>query len=330
MNSYAFFFDFLWKFLVIVTISSGLICGSLLVAQKGIRKISGKLFYRAIQGCVVRVLSIVCLSALMLVTVDKDLQAQCFGSFVQSNDFFGVTRIVSVLWLAVTVVLMTRDFVLYRSFSKHLQRTAVDSGRGYFLTTNLPAMSFGFLQSHVYLPSELSAEGTSFQHILQHEKVHVKNADGFWNVATLVMARLSWFNPMMFFFLRLQKLAVEMRTDEQVLTENSFDVVEYCHTLLNLAAQNQKFAASASCHLAGVEFHQLQKRILNLTQDRSSKLWLKFLSVMMLAVGLLGGLNESFATMKVDTSDSLMCYQVQHEKVIEQWLHMKVDTNKCE
>jgi hypothetical protein len=50
-------------------------------------------------------------------------------------------------------------------------------------------------------------------------------------------------------------------------------------------------------------------------------------------MGWFFGINQSFATIRVmDAGDSepLMCYQVQHEKIIETWLRIENETNKCE
>ena len=85
---------------------------------------------------------------------------------------------------------------------------------------------------------------------------------------------------------------------------------------------------------AALGFNEMKFRLENLKALSNEKP--KALRVAVLAVMCIGwfiGISEAFASMNLSSEKSPeanMCYQVQHEKIIERMLNMETRTNKCE
>jgi hypothetical protein len=339
MTELSLFSDFLWKLLVIVTLSSLAIFSSFLIAQIFLRRLSGQIYSRIAKMSTLAMIGILIAGICLLFSVDQDLQIHCFGSFVNSQGSLGITRIAGAVWGIISVLILVRDVIQYQRFQNWLALNILSKNDEYNLATNnVPPMSVGFFRSQIVVPEILERDFAQLSHVLGHEAVHIKNKDSLWSLLALVVQRLCWFNPLAIYFERGRRLAMEMATDEEAVKTNNFSPAEYSQTLLELAQGNQESLKSGLAIGAALNFSEMKIRLLNLRCDSSctqgkQKKYFKILAWAIMMMGWFFGINQSFATIRVmgaGESEPLMCYQVQHEKIIETWLRIENETNKCE
>lgn len=171
------------------------------------------------------------------------------------------------------------------------------------------------------------------KYVLAHERMHVEMRDGFWSLLALVALRLAWFNPIAYLFSRSRVLAVEMATDEAVVKLHGFDIRGYCESLVNAHRESIIKGPTLVTLGASAEYRQMHARIQNLyNQHSSSKLQLVG-SVIALLLMWGFGMGQAFASIQTEVlaNEEMMCYQVQHEKIIESLFKAPPETsNKCE
>jgi len=335
MLAYSLALDFLWKLLVVASLSSTLVFGSFLLVRPLLQKISGRFYYIIAQGSLICVLGILGVGGLLLSTFDQDLQMKCFNSFADVQGNFAITRLLAFIWFAVSFILLTLDFTRYRNFIRAIQAKVLEARQGFLIVDDsLPAMTYGFIEKVILIPQRFLYQEMEFIHVLEHERTHARNHDGLWSLLALLVQRICWFNPIVWIFERSYKVALEMATDEQTIARNQFNSLEYCQTLLaSLEHQNNK----NNKMILGVsaDFIEMKSRLENLEVSRvkGAQLRMKMIAVFVISAGWLFGFSESFASLKVDRSTSakeIMCYQVQHEKIIETLLNIRTEVNKCE
>ncbi|MNT01065.1 Methicillin resistance mecR1 protein [compost metagenome] len=198
----------------------------------------------------------------------------------------------------------------------------------------LAPLSFGLWTQQIVIPASLTANEKVLQHILGHERIHLKNRDGIWSLLALFVQRVAWFNPLSYLFERGRNLAMEMATDEEAIQNFSFSRREYGESLILVLESIRAFESDRMAAAAVLRFSDLKLRLenLNYVAPRAEKSYRKWLALGVMLVGWVWGTNQSFASLRMSNSGGqvLMCYQVQQEKIIEEWLNMKTEANKCE
>jgi|GEM_PF-4141070 Antirepressor regulating drug resistance, predicted signal transduction N-terminal membrane component len=335
MTSLALFADFLWKLLIITSLSSAIIFGVFCLVQSFLRKTSGRLFNKVAQISISTVLGTVILSTVLLLSVDQDIQEKCFGSFASAQGSFGVTRVLALVWFVGVVAFAAFDFVRVMRFKRFLNQSVLRDEAGYSIVSDeLAPLSFGFLRPQIVLPETVASDVNLKDIILNHEQTHVANRDGLWTGLAMIVSRLCWFNPLAMGFERVRRLAMEMATDEEVISKKLFSASEYASAMLQVLELNSAKRTPGFVMGAAAEFKEMKFRLENLRALELEKpMGLRFavLAVMMLGWGL--GISEAFASMNLNSAESAevnMCYQVQHEKIIERVLNMEATANKCE
>lgn len=333
MQNFASALDFTWKLLVLVSLSSTFIFGAFVLVQRFLKKVSGKYFKLWSQASLTAFLSAIALFSGLLLTLDKDLQLQCFRHFADSQGTMGLTRILAGTWLLTVIILLAKEVVQYKAFRKKVSQSVLREAEGYHVVANeFSPLTFGFLKYTIVIPEYLTLNKDHLQYILSHEKTHVANRDGLWNLLSLLCLRVCWFNPLVWIFARTRTLAVEMATDEQTITQNGFSPQGYASALV-FAISTNKSPSSPAALGASMEFAQIKERLENLDPSKKKRAGFKSVIAVIMASAWLAGVEQSLASIQLERlkpSDELMCYQVQHEKVIESWFKKKTETNKCE
>lgn len=335
MPSFETFSDFLWKLLIITSLSSAIIFGVFLLLQSFLRKISGRLYNRVAQISLATVLGTLLLSTVLLLSVDQDIQEKCFGSFASAQGSFGVTRILALVWLAGVGAFAAIDFIQVMRFKGALNGAILsDEAEFTRVKSTIAPSSFGLLRPRILLPEQVADDMTLKQYVLSHEKTHLRNYDGLWTGMALVVTRLCWFNPMVIFFEQGRRLAMEMATDEEVIRRHSFTPAAYAAAMLQVLELSSNQQTHRLAVGAALGFNEMKFRLENLkalSTEKPKALRVAVLAVM--CVGWLFGVGEAFASMNLSAESSRetnMCYQVQHEKIIERVLNIEPRTNKCE
>ena len=131
---------------------------------------------------------------------------------------------VMALWAGVS------DFRLRRKL-----RTAVPLERGVYLAEGIStAFVLGLLRPKIYLPAALPPQAR--QHVLRHERCHLRRGDPWWKALAFAALSLHWFNPLVWLAFALAGQDMETACDEAVVRGMDGPArADYAATLLQLA-----------------------------------------------------------------------------------------------
>lgn len=129
------------------------------------------------------------------------------------------------LWAGVS------DFRLRRKL-----RTAVPLERGVYLAEGIStAFVLGLPRPKIYLPAALPTQAR--QHVLRHERCHLRRGDPWWKALAFAALSLHWFNPLVWLAFALAGQDMETACDEAVVRRmDGAARADYAATLLHLAA----------------------------------------------------------------------------------------------
>ena len=132
---------------------------------------------------------------------------------------------IMALWAGVS------DFRLRRKL-----RTAVPLERGVYLAEGIStAFVLGLLRPKIYLPAALPSQAR--QHVLRHERCHLRRGDPWWKALAFAALSLHWFNPLVWLAFALAGQDMETACDEAVVRRmDGAARADYAATLLHLAA----------------------------------------------------------------------------------------------
>lgn len=105
---------------------------------------------------------------------------------------------------------------------------------------------FGLLRPRIVLPRGFDWEDAAAQHILLHERVHIRRWDNLVKIAAAAVVCIHWFNPLVWLCFRLSVDDMEASCDERVLKILGEDSrKDYARSLLSMAqTQNRRLGAA--------------------------------------------------------------------------------------
>lgn len=341
------FLDLAWKILFFVTILSSFYFVFSIVSLNSFSSFSYWKQMKTIKIFQLSLLTLYIATTIYLYISDNDFIIDCFGRFASDVGVFGVTRILSILWLVGFVVLTTRDLILYRKLNKLLLNSVIQTKEQKIRDNNLnekdikfyevsdcfdPVVS-GVLCSKIYIPSRIIKNKLLLKQVLSHEVIHASNFDGFWNLVSVLIHRLNWFNPLSYISFKKTKLQLEMATDEQAIEKFSLNITEYANSLVELVSKN-KFKSLYTMNVSG-DFQQIQNRLVYLKKIQKGSVNFSLFYVFIMILTLFFGFSRALASIRMTPKDSFssqMCFQVEHELIIESWIMTtnKTEPNKCE
>ena len=183
------------------------------------------------------------------------------------------------------------------------------------IAKDIPVYSTAFLKSPIivglckpciYLPIHLISNynATDIRYMLLHELQHYKHKDALANYLMNIAGVLYWFNPFVWYALRMMRNEREVACDTSVLellTEDAYE--DYGNTLINFA---EKVSLSPFPFAAGIgsNMKQMKRRILNIASYEKPSAWknLKGGTVFLLIAVLLIGVAPVLSTYAADGS----------------------------
>lgn len=76
---------------------------------------------------------------------------------------------------------------------------------------------FGIIKPKILIPTGIDSNFYGLEYIIQHENVHIKRSDNLWRMLGLMVASIHWFNPFVWFALRLFIADMEFSCDRRVV-----------------------------------------------------------------------------------------------------------------
>lgn len=190
--------------------------------------------------------------------------------------------VLSVVWL-IGMVLM----LLYMIVSTLRLRKAVSEAHpiadGVYQGESVP-MPFvlGFFRPCIYLPNVL--EEPDLEHIIAHEKAHIRRRDHWWKPLGYILLTVHWFNPAMWLAYVLLCRDIELACDEKVIGDLEVPLrADYSETILRCSIHRRQLSA---CPVAFGEA-DVKTRIRHVLSYKKPAFWL-------LLLALLAGIAAAF------------------------------------
>lgn len=156
-----------------------------------------------------------------------------------SKDSFDVSakHVIVAVWITgmaiVTIVVAIQLFKLKRRLKYAIN---VESNVWETDATNT-ALVLGAFRAKIFIPTNISL--TEREHILSHERMHIKHGDHIVRVVMLIANIVYWWNPLVWVATHFMKKDMEMLCDESVIKGMESDKRgEYLTALLNCSAKN--------------------------------------------------------------------------------------------
>ena len=149
----------------------------------------------------------------------------------------------------------------------------------FYKSKNLASpLSFGILRPVIVIPEE--TEETERHFVLLHEQTHIKDRDAVLKILALFALSLNWFNPLVWFMVKIFERDIERYCDERVLKKIGAEkALFYANTILD-------FAERESLSLNYFSAASLCERVTSIMKTKHKKQNI-FVSVLVLAAVLL-------------------------------------------
>ncbi len=193
--------------------------------------------------------------------VQKEEPANRSESFVSEKTEISSKAILRFIWLS-GFAFCGGSFVLrHRKNTKQILLDCVPAndipadfseGRIKFFKSSSAAspLSFGIFRPVIVIPENIPKEQLSF--VLMHEQTHIKDHDAVLKVLALFALSLNWFNPAVWYMVKLFDRDIERYCDERVLSAlGNEKAAFYANTILDFAERESLslnfFSAASLC-----------------------------------------------------------------------------------
>ncbi|MFT7050824.1 MAG: bla regulator protein BlaR1 [Psychroserpens sp.] len=253
-------------------------------------------FFQANRWFLLFGLIITCVIPLIVIPVYMEYTVSNTNSFILNYDTlttpvaleepFDYMQLIIWIYLAGILFFFGKLIVAFLSLRKVINSSKTKSlGSFKLLETNRNITPFSFFDRIVYNPNQFRAE--ELEHIINHEKVHIKQWHSIDTIISHIACILFWFNPIAWLYKRALQQNLEFIADQNAqhisLCEKSYQTV-----LLKTSLQNNQLAITNNFYTS-----LIKKRIVMLHQSKSRNInKLKMVFVM----PLLGLFMMSFNT----------------------------------
>lgn len=171
----------------------------------------------------------------------------------------------------------------------------------------------GIIKPKIYLPFNMN--GQDMEHVIAHERAHIRRKDHLWKPLGFLILTLHWFNPMVWLGYILLCRDIELACDEKVVKElNNEQRADYSEALLSCSVNRRMIAA---CPLAFGEVG-VKDRIKSVLNYKKPAFWIIVVAIVVsitVAVCFLTNpVNSSVYNSRYETGKCLYSYVVSADK----------------
>lgn len=217
-----------------------------------------------------------------------------------------ITNAASVLWATGIAVMLIYGIVsLIKVINQIKFATKIDGN--VFECDKVPSpFVFGIFKPKIYLPCNLPEKQR--EHIVLHERRHIKRLDHITKLVSFVILTLHWFNPLVWIAYSLMVRDMEMSCDEGVLKHLGAEAKkDYGLTLVQMGTK-KKFAAALPLSFGE---NGVRKRVVNILNFKKPKVIAIILCVAVCivaaAVCLTNGVNKTDEIEEMQTKIEEYC-----------------------
>ena len=151
--------------------------------------------------------------------------------------------VTGMVWIIVALALIIALTMLYISTKKAVADSRLMEAN-VFLSDKIdsPAV-YGIFRPKIIIPE--SYKDVELEHIVRHEKTHIRRLDNLWRIIGFLTACIHWFNPLAWVFLKAFLNDLELACDEMAVSGyGTEERKEYARTLL-ACSQSKSLLVSA-------------------------------------------------------------------------------------
>uniref|UniRef100_UPI0040568C36 M56 family metallopeptidase n=1 Tax=Agathobacter sp. TaxID=2021311 RepID=UPI0040568C36 len=185
-----------------------------------------------------------------------------------------VIPVLSVVWFIGMAILVLYTVISYWRLHSKLN-TAIRYKDNIFQSENVNSpFVLGIIKPKIYLPFHM--DGQDMEHVIAHERAHLKRKDHLWKPLGFLLLTIHWFNPLMWLAYILLCRDIELACDEKVIKElGNEQKADYTQALVSCSVNRRMIAA---CPLAFGEVG-VKERVKSVMNYKKPAFWVILVSV---------------------------------------------------
>lgn len=228
--------------------------------------------------------------------VNNYLQGHYFeGVSRPTGHFVDITTILAIVWLVGIAALLIYTIISYMRLKNKIG-TAVLLRDNIFQSENVVSpFVLGIIKPKIYLSFNMNEQ--NMEHVVAHEKAHIRRKDHWWKPIGFLVLSLHWFNPLMWIGYVLLCRDIELACDEKVIKElNTEQKADYSQALLNCSVNRRMIAA---CPLAFGEVG-VKNRVKSVLNYKKPAFWIILIAIIASVVVAVCFLTNPKTTITID------------------------------
>ena len=185
-----------------------------------------------------------------------------------------MTHLMSLLWLPGVLCMLAYGGISYLRIRKKTREAVWYTDNIWLCDRVKTPFILGTFRPRIILPSSIQADAA--EHVIAHEKAHLKRLDHVWKPLGFLLLSLYWFNPVLWVAYIFLCKDIELACDERVIRKMDTESIKsYSFTLLNYSISGKMISV---CPLSFGEVH-VKKRIKNVLHYKKPAFWVIVLAV---------------------------------------------------
>lgn len=183
------------------------------------------------------------------------------------------------IWALGVAALLIYTAVSYWRLRRKVD-TAVLYSDNIFQSENVSSpFVLGIIRPRIYLPFKM--DGKELEHVVAHEKAHIRRKDHWWKPFGFLLLSFHWFNPLIWLAYVLLCRDIELACDEKVIRQlGNEQRANYTQALLACSVNRRMIAA---CPLAFGEVG-IKERVKSVANYKKPAFWIIIVSVIACAI----------------------------------------------
>ncbi|MBE6621714.1 MAG: hypothetical protein E7630_02035 [Ruminococcaceae bacterium] len=152
----------------------------------------------------------------------------------------------AVIWIIGMEALLIYTVISYAKVKRKIGTAVLLRDNIYQSENVVSPFVLGIVKPKIYLPFNMNEK--DMEHVVAHEKAHIRRKDHWWKPLGFLLLALHWFNPLMWLGYVILCRDIELACDEKVIGELDHDArADYSQALLTCSVNRRMIAA---CPLA--------------------------------------------------------------------------------
>ena len=226
------------------------------------------------------------------------------------NFFHIIMPYLAGLWLVGIFALLIYTVISYIRLKKKIGTAVLYKDNIFQSESVVSPFVLGIIKPKIYLPFNMNE--SDMEHVIAHEKAHIKRKDHLWKPLGFLLLAIYWFNPLIWVGYILLCKDIELACDEKVVKElDTEHRADYSQALLSCSVNRRMIAA---CPLAFGEVG-VKGRIKTILNYKKPAFWIIIIAIIASIVAAV-----CFLTNPINSTDTVLNKLIKLEdyEVVEQ------------